>query len=145
MKPQQIDNIRKFNRFYTNIIGLLNDHILNSKYSLPEVRVMFELHQNPNQSASDISVYLGTDKGYLSKILKNLEKQKLIRKIVSIKDKRSSNLELTELGKTEIELLNEASSQQIREIFKHCSLDELNKVIQNMNEIQEILNKQILR
>lgn len=144
MKPQQIDNIRKFNRFYTNIIGLLNDHILNSKYSLPEVRVMFELHQNPNQSASDISAYLGTDKGYLSKILKNLEKQKLIRKIVSIKDKRSSNLELTELGKTEIELLNEASSQQIREILKHCSLDELNKVIQNMNEIQEILNKQIL-
>lgn len=144
MKPQQIDNIRKFNRFYTNIIGLLNDHILNSKYSLPEVRVMFELNQNPNQSASDISAYLGTDKGYLSKILKKLEKQKLIRKIVSIKDKRSSNLELTELGKTEIELLNEASSQQIRKIFKHCSLDELNKVIQNMNEIQEILNKQIL-
>lgn len=144
MKAQQIDNIRNFNRFYTNIIGLLNDHILNSKYSLPEVRVMFELHQTPNQSASDISTYLGTDKGYLSKILKNLEKQKLIRKIVSVKDKRSSNLKLTALGKTEIELLNEASSQQIREIFKHCSLDELNKVIQNMNEIQEIINKQIL-
>lgn len=144
MKSQQIDNIRKFNRFYTNIIGLLNDHILNSKYSLPEVRVMFELHQTPNQSASDISAYLGTDKGYLSKILKNLETQNLVQKIVSVKDKRSSNLELTAFGKTEIELLNEASSQQIREIFGLCTLEELNKVIQNMNEIQEILNKQIL-
>lgn len=144
MNSQQIGDIRFFNRFYTNIIGLLNGHILNSKYSLPEVRILFELHHHPNQPASDIAAYLGIDKGYLSKILKNFEKQGLIRRIVSGKDKRSSNLELTEEGKAEFQLLNEASSQQIREIFGHCTPDELNKVIKKMNEIQNILNKRIL-
>jgi len=79
MKSQFIKEIRAFNRFYTNIIGLLDKHILNSNYSLPEVRIMFELYHNAGLTASDITSLIDIDKGYLSRILKDFQKNKLIK------------------------------------------------------------------
>lgn len=143
MKSSQIEEIRAFNRFYTNIIGLLNQHILDSRYSLPEVRVMFEIYYNSNISASDIISQLGIDKGYLSKILKQFEKRNLIKKENSKKDKRTVHLELSEQGKAEFEILNKASARQISEIFKNCSDEELKDLIGKMKSIKNLLTAKI--
>ncbi|ASB91068.1 Putative HTH-type DNA-binding domain-containing acetyltransferase YbfA [Bacillus sonorensis] len=38
---------RKFNRFYTNVLGFLNEHIYDSPFSLTETRIVFEIKNTP--------------------------------------------------------------------------------------------------
>jgi DNA-binding MarR family transcriptional regulator len=141
MKPQAIKKVRAFNRFYTNIIGLLDKHILDSKYSLPEVRILFELYHHAGLSASEITALLAIDKGYLSRILKRFEKDKLIHKTTVSADKRSALLELTTKGKKEFELLNIASDKQIAKAFENLTEDECDQLVQKMDDIQQLINK----
>jgi DNA-binding MarR family transcriptional regulator len=141
MKSHHIKEIRAFNRFYTNIIGLLDNHILNSNYSLPEVRILFELYHRTSLSASDIIAMLAIDKGYLSRIIRHFENNKLIRKTISPSDKRSATLQLTAKGKKEFELLDMASDKQVASTFAHLSENDATALIQKMKEIQEFVNK----
>jgi DNA-binding MarR family transcriptional regulator len=141
MRPQAIKKVRTFNRFYTNIIGLLDKHILDSKYSLPEVRVLFELYHHSGLSASEITALLAIDKGYLSRILKRFEKNKLIDKTIASADKRSALLELTAKGKKEFEVLNIASDRQIEKAFENLTEEECNQLVQKMAEIQQLITK----
>src|SRR5690349_5791930 len=106
MKANHIAEMRAFNRFYTGIIGVLNEQILDSRFSLPEVRVLYELYHNGAMSASDIISLLHIDKGYLSRLIKQFEKEKLIHRKQSKEDARSSLVELTATGRKEFEILN---------------------------------------
>jgi len=92
---QYVKDIRTFNRFYTHIIGLIDQHILNSRYSLPEVRIMYEMYYNSAATANEIISLIHIDKGYLSRILLKFEKVKLISKKKSTTDARSVMLTLT--------------------------------------------------
>ena len=141
MKQNQIDEIRSFNRFYTIIIGLLDKYLLNSSFTLPEVRILYELYHNEGMTSSDIISLLHVDKGYLSRMLKQFEKKKMITKVRSNNDKRSTHLKLTELGKKEFEVLNQASNDQVAEILKQLSNGERNQLIENMKSIKSILAK----
>jgi DNA-binding MarR family transcriptional regulator len=141
MKQSFTKDIRAFNRFYTNIIGLLDGHILNSNYSLPEVRIMFELYHNSGLTASDIIALLHIDKGYLSRILRRFEKAKLITKVTSSSDKRSTSIGLTAKGKKEFEVLDIASNKQVEEVFGSLNESECITLIQKFTEIQQILNR----
>src|SRR5689334_6151533 len=101
MMPESIAHIRSFNRFYTTIIGLLNQHYLNSEFSLTEVRILYELaHRPQGTTASQLIALLALDKGYLSRLLHQLDKKKLLVKKPSDTDKRSSLLSLSVLGQT---------------------------------------------
>lgn len=143
MKPQHIQEIRTFNRFYTNVIGLLDRHILHSNYSLPEVRILFELYHNAPLTATDIIALIDIDKSYLSRIIKSFEKNKLIRKYIAPSDKRSSTLQLTAKGKKEFEILNIASNKQVENTFEVLTENNCEELIQKMKEIQQILSRKI--
>jgi DNA-binding MarR family transcriptional regulator len=143
MSSQLVKEVRAFNRFYTNIIGLLDKHVLNSNYSLPEVRIMFELYHNSELTASDIINLIDIDKGYLSRILKKFEKNKLINKASSAIDKRAVFLQLSAKGKKEFEVLNNASDKQIETLFKNLSDKECEELTQKMSGIQKLLNKSL--
>src|SRR5688572_6790435 len=136
MKSQFVKEVRAFNRFYTNVIGLLDRHILNSRYSLPEVRIMFELHHNSGLTASGIITLIDIDKSYLSRILKKFEKHKLINKVNSAADKRAVFLQLSAKGKKEFEVLNNASDRQVETLFNILSDKECHELTQKMLEIQ---------
>jgi DNA-binding MarR family transcriptional regulator/GNAT superfamily N-acetyltransferase len=140
MKKEDIAQIRLFNRFYTRIIGLLDNHILNSQYSLPEARVMFEVYHNPQISASELVSAIGIDKGYLSRILLRLEKDGLLTKTVAPKDKRSLVLKLTDKGEQAFTQLNMASEAQIATIFRHLSAIETGQLIQAMHKIKQLVD-----
>jgi DNA-binding MarR family transcriptional regulator len=71
---------RRFNRFYTQKIGVLDRSYLQSEFSVSEARVLYELAQRDETTASEISASLGLDMGYLSRILGKLEQQELIRR-----------------------------------------------------------------
>lgn len=140
MIDRHISSIRAFNRFYTNIIGLLDQHVLNSEYSLPEVRILYELYHHENLTASDIISTLGIDKGYLSRIFRHLEKKKMIFKKKYEQDGRSIHLNLTTKGRREFETLNKASHLQIKKLLEPLSTAHRQKLVRNMEEIKQILS-----
>lgn len=131
--------MRAFNRFYTGIIGLLDRHILHSRYSLPEVRILFEVYYHEQFTAKDLQEIIRIDKGYLSRILSLFEEKKLITRKRSKKDGRARYLVLTKKGKSEFEILNRASHEQIREILLPLRKEESKRLIRHMKEIQKIL------
>lgn len=88
MNKQTISDIRKFNRFYTNIIGLLDQHILESPFSLTEARILLEIYLTKECTASKLMAQLKVDKGYLSRILAKLAEENLIQKEKSLQDNR---------------------------------------------------------
>ncbi|HZE83929.1 MAG TPA: MarR family transcriptional regulator [Puia sp.] len=140
MTEKHIGEIRAFNRFYTDVIGLLDRYILNSSYTLPEVRVLYELYYHQPITASDIVNSLHIDKGYLSRMILQFEKRKLLTRRRSAQDARSVQLSLTASGKKEFSVLDEASHYQIREILTPLSAVDCDKLVQYMTGIKSILS-----
>jgi DNA-binding MarR family transcriptional regulator len=141
MGKKEIDEIRNFNRFYTDVLGLLDEHILNSDYSLPEGRVLLELSKNKSLTANQIVNALKIDKSYLSRILRNFEHKGLIEKVRCTKDGRAIYLSLTQFGAEEFKKLNTKSNEQISGILSALSAEERSQLLNNMREIKAILEK----
>lgn len=109
--------IRKFNRFYTNIIGLVNQTILGSPYSLAEVRVLLEILLAGRCSASDLTRQLAIDPGYLSRMVRRFTREKLLTAEKSPDDRRVRVLALTDKGRQVIGGLSDASTRQIADLL----------------------------
>src|SRR3954466_8102656 len=96
---RRVDNVRAFNRFYTQRIGVLEDSYLNSDFSLVQVRVLYELAHRDALTASEIARDLGLDAGYLSRILRGFGGAGLIGKRAASADARQRLLSLTAHGR----------------------------------------------
>jgi DNA-binding MarR family transcriptional regulator len=134
-----VQEIRAFNRFYTDIIGLLDAHLLNSAYSLSEVRTMYEIYTGKSVQASQIMTAMHIDKSYLSRILKKLTQEGLISKTPSEEDARASLISLTEEGMKVFKTLNKASDEQIDELISNLSPRKQEQLVNHMKAIQDIL------
>jgi DNA-binding MarR family transcriptional regulator len=138
---KHIREIRNFNRFYTDLIGLLDNHLLDSDYSLAEARILYEIFTAKQLSASDIIHSLSIDKGYLSRILKKFEKQGLVARRSSDEDARVSLLSLTGKGLKVFNELNDASDQQIAALVSAMPGSRLDELVQHMKAITALLEK----
>lgn len=134
--------IRKFNRFYTNIIGLVNQTILDSPYSLAEVRVLLELLLEGEYTASDLTRQLAIDPGYLSRMLRRFHKEALITKTRSAADRRAHTLTLTAAGRATIEKLSAASTRQIADLLSDLPASDQDRLVGHMEAIRAILSRQ---
>ena len=143
MKSKQriIEDIRAFNRYYTGLIGLLNVHLLDSEYSLAEVRILYEINTHQPVSASQIMSEMGIDKGYLSRVLKQLEKNGLISKQVSGEDARVTLVSLTAKGETLFSKLNAASDQQIETLITNLTREQQRALVEHMQAIKVLLTE----
>lgn len=139
---EKIEAVRHFNRFYTKQIGVLNEGLLESPFSLAEARVIYELANRERTTATEIGTELGLDTGYLSRTVRDFEKRKLITRKSSEKDARQSVLSLTTRGQKEFESLNELSRNQIEEILNDLSPAEQNNLLAAMRTIENLLGKQ---
>jgi DNA-binding MarR family transcriptional regulator len=140
MKENHVHEIRAFNRLYTDVTGLLDKYILNSRYSLPEVRVLYELYHQSDCTAKQIMKSFNIDKGYLSRILLKFQKDKLLTMKQSKNDGRSVHLMLTNKGKKEFKNLNQAAQNQVKTLLKDTSDKDCDKLVYCMNEIKKILS-----
>src|SRR3712207_2743935 len=87
-----IDAVRRFSRFYTRRIGVLQEGLLGSPFSLTEGRVLYEIAQSESTTAAALAADLGLDAGYLSRILRGFEQKGHIQRRPSEKDGRQSLL-----------------------------------------------------
>jgi DNA-binding MarR family transcriptional regulator len=140
-EPELIDQIRSFNRFYTNIIGLLDQHFLDSPFSLTEGRVLYEICNMQDCSAKKIRQSIVIDEGYLSRILDNFAKRGLIKKTPSSRDGRLRIIVLTEKGKREFAGLNDNSNILISQMIEKLSEEEQADLLSKMEGIRTLLEK----
>jgi DNA-binding MarR family transcriptional regulator len=143
MTPNQetINKIRSFNRFYTNIIGLLDQHFLDSPFSLTEGRVLYEICNTEDCSAKTIRENIVIDEGYLSRILDQFVKRGLIKKTRSRKDGRLWMIVPTEKGREEFARLNDNSNHLIAQMIEKFSAEEQVDLLNKMDEIRALLEK----
>jgi len=136
---ETIQAIRHFNRFYTRQIGVLNQGLLDSPYSLTEARVIYELAQKETCTATELGSELNLDMGYLSRILASFQKKGLVRKEPSLKDGRQSLLRLTSDGQTAFAILNERSSREINGMLNALSMPAQQQLVKAMRTIETLL------
>ncbi len=141
-KTERIGKIRSFNRFYTNLLGLLDKTLLKSAYSLTDVRILFELNNLSTSTASEIVKLLNLDPAYLSRILSSFEEKNLILKECSSKDMRKRLLSLTSTGKDLISELQERASEQIIMLLSNLTDEDQNKLANSMEVIERILKRE---
>jgi DNA-binding MarR family transcriptional regulator/N-acetylglutamate synthase-like GNAT family acetyltransferase len=105
--------VRRFNRFYTRQIGLLEEGLLHSPFSLTEVRVLYEIAHRSHPTASALREELGLDAGYLSRILQRLRRAGLISATTAAGDRRRRLLGLTPRGRRTFGALDARSSREV--------------------------------
>lgn len=136
-----IQAVRRFNRFYTNILGLLDQHMLNSDFSLSEARVLYEIGNTPNCTAKMLIELLSIDPGYLSRIIKRFEKMGLAYREQSKEDGRLYYLFLTDQGKETLARLNGLSDGQIYQMISRLPEQEQLQLARGMQSIEAALSE----
>jgi DNA-binding MarR family transcriptional regulator/N-acetylglutamate synthase-like GNAT family acetyltransferase len=137
----RIDAIRRFNRFFTRRIGVLREGLLHTPYSLTEARILFEIANHHDLTASDLSRELGLDPGYLSRILAGFKRRDLIERTPSESDARRLLLALTPEGRDAFSLLDARSREEVAEMLGELSEEEQQRLLEAMRTIERILDK----
>lgn len=136
---QRIDAVRRFNRFYTKQIGVLQEGLLKSPFPLTEARVIYELAQQEETTATVLGSELGLDAGYLSRMVSGFEKQGLLQKQPSPTDGRQNLLRLTTAGQAAFANLNSQSQQEIGAMLEQLSASDQQRLVAAMQTIEGIL------
>jgi len=139
--PARIAAVRRFNRFYTRRIGVLQEGLLRSPFSLTEARVLYELAHREDATASALVRDLGLDAGYLSRLLKGFEERGLIRRAASPLDARQSLLSLTTLGRAAFAPLDHRSQDEIGAMLRALPAPAQNRLVEDMAEIETLLGE----
>jgi DNA-binding MarR family transcriptional regulator/GNAT superfamily N-acetyltransferase len=134
----QVSTVRAFNRFYTRKIGVL-DGMASSPYSLAEARVLYELAHREQPTATDIRKELGLDAGYVSRILRNFEGRKLVKREQSKKDERQRFLSLTSKGRRAFAPLDERSNHDVAAMLDALSPAERKRLVDAVQTIRRLL------
>jgi DNA-binding MarR family transcriptional regulator/GNAT superfamily N-acetyltransferase len=136
---QRIEAVRRFNRFYTREIGVLREGLLNSPFSLTEARVIYELAHHEQTTATHLSQELELDAGYLSRLLRSLQKRGVLHKQTSAQDARQYLLSLTEAGLEAFARLNASSRSEIEGVLQELSEEDQHRLVGAMHAIEAVL------
>ena len=135
-----IQAIRRFNRFYTRQIGVLHEHLLDSEFSLTEVRVLYELAHRDKVIAKDLCLDLGLDRGYLSRMLQDFEARGWITSTPSPADRRSLLLSLTAKGRKIFEPLDRRSSNEVAGMLARLAPQQQEKMLAAIRDLESVLS-----
>lgn len=138
-KRDHIKRVREFNRFYTKQIGVLQEGLLDSAYSLTEVRIMYELLPGNAKTAAELAGILGINRGYLSRILKRFKSLGLIERTRSSADGRELLLKLTSKGRRVYAPLDERANFEIAQLLSGLSAIQIRRLLDAMGTIREVL------
>jgi DNA-binding MarR family transcriptional regulator/GNAT superfamily N-acetyltransferase len=136
---ERIESVRRFNRFYTRHLGLLQEGQLYAPFSLTEARVLYELAHRDRPAASDLAQELNLDPGYLSRLLARFAKQGLLQRSASQADGRRSLLALTAKGHSAFASLNAKSLDSIGGWLRGMPAPSQGRLVRAMNTVESLL------
>ncbi|MCX4974332.1 GNAT family N-acetyltransferase [Streptomyces sp. NBC_00620] len=135
-----VQDIRSFNRFYTNVIGALDyGRHLYAPYTLTESRVLYELAHASHTDAADLRAELSLDAGYLSRILNKFEQDGLIERAPSEKDPRRRRVTLTTRGREAAALLDERARETVGSLLATVPPADRPRLAEAMRTVRTIL------
>ena len=134
-----VQAVRRFNRFYTRQIGVLQEHLLESQFSLSEMRVLYELAHRDRVTAGELCLDLGLDRGYLSRMLQNFESQKWIKTVASPEDRRRVFLSLTGSGHKVFAPLERRSSDEVSAMLGKLAPAQQEKLLSAIRDVESVL------
>lgn len=137
--PDTIDRIRSFNRFYTRHLGLLDECFLGRKFSLSEIRVLYEVARERATTATALADYLRMDPGYVSRILGTLLKQGLLQRQSDPQDRRRKQLRITPAGKQQLEALDHLARNNLQQLLEPLNLEQQEELELHMRRIHRLL------
>ena len=135
--------VRRFNRFYTRRIGVLDEHLLGSEFSLTEVRILYELAHRPGLTSADLCKELGLHPGYVSRVISGFEKRGLVARTRSPSDARASELHLTDPGRAAFQPLKEASQREVVSLLERLSEPEQHQLLDALGQVVGLLGEQV--
>jgi len=134
--------VRRFNRFYTKQIGVLQRGWLGSPFSLPEARVLYEVANHERATATDVGKALGLDAGYLSRMLRSLGHRGFVRRTRSATDGRRAYLSLSRRGQGAFAQLNQRTHEDVTAMLRTLSAGDRQRLIAAMEAIERLLDGQ---
>ena len=136
---RQVRDTRGFNRFYTRRIGVLEEGLLHSRFTLTEARILFELANRETPDASGLARDLGLDPGYLSRLLLGLRRRRLVVSRPVPGDRRRRRLALTDAGRAAFGELDRRSQAEVRTMLRELRPAEREQLVGAMATIQRLL------
>ena len=140
MLAREIEAARRFNRFYTQRIGVLDEGLLDSPFSLTEVRVMYELAHHRGIGAAELGRALGLDKGYLSRILARFRTKGWLARSAADGDARRHVLALTAAGRRAFGPLDRRAQKEMRAMLAPLATPQRQRVLDAMRTIEHDLS-----
>lgn len=139
MDAQHIRQVRRFNRTVARRIGALDDSYLARGRPLGEARLLFEIGLGRGADLRSLRLRLGLDSGYLSRLLRSLERQRLIVLEESAEDRRSRLARLSEAGKAEWAAYDALSDQLAGSILAPLDGSRRARLLSAMAEVENLL------
>jgi DNA-binding MarR family transcriptional regulator/GNAT superfamily N-acetyltransferase len=133
-----VQEVRQFNRFYTRLIGLLDEHLPDSGLSLPEGRVLYELATCGRQTAAELTRSLGIDKAQLSRIVRSLTGRKLLASEVDPGHRKRRILSLTEAGRVAFSALDQGTRLRMQSMLAPLGDSKRKRLAASMTSIQQV-------
>jgi DNA-binding MarR family transcriptional regulator/GNAT superfamily N-acetyltransferase len=137
--PSQVDAVRRFSRFYTRGIGILNERPLGSGYTLPEIRLLYEIAHRNGPSAADVGKDLRLDAGYVSRLIERLRRRGLVERRPSTTDRRQRTLRLTRRGQDAFAALDRRSHDEIASLLAPLGEGARRHLVDAMGSIERML------
>jgi DNA-binding MarR family transcriptional regulator/GNAT superfamily N-acetyltransferase len=144
MVDEQTRRVRRFNRTVTQTIGALQDDYLGRHRPLGESRLLFEIGHD-GATAGELRARLDLDSGYLSRLLRSLERQGLVSTDPSSEDRRVRHATLTPAGMAELNDLNRDSDELARSILQPLSEKQRERLVEAMVEAERLLTASAVR
>jgi DNA-binding MarR family transcriptional regulator/GNAT superfamily N-acetyltransferase len=135
----RVGAVRRFSRFYTRQLGLLEEGLLHSPFTLTQARVLYELAQQREATASSVAAALQIDHGYLSRILRGFEERDLIVRRRDTADGRQIVLSLTTAGYKAFAELDHRSQRDVGDMLKKLDAPAQERVVAAMQTIERLI------
>ena len=139
MRADQIAQVRRFNRLVTQRVGALDDHFLGRGRPLGASRLLYEIGARDGADLRDLRRRLGLDAGYVSRLVKALIKEGLIRLAPGAGDQRVRTARLTARGRREMRELDARSDRLALSLLGAVSPKQRERLVAAMAEVHHLL------
>ena len=137
-----VEAVRRFNRFYTRRIGVLHPSYLGTPFPLPQARVLYEIGQRSECTASELGTDLDIDLGYLSRLLQGLKRHRLVQGQPATHDARQVRLTLTPKGRKAFAALDGSSRRAMGEMLAPLTSGQRSALVGALGTVEAVLEPQ---